>query len=475
MKRKSFVLITLALCITLMLIFSGCSLLNKVPEKYTEGIRYDRDYPDDALEIYDDAIVYDSRVQFGDIVLSCGTTDDIDDIIDFYRDFFEDNGIILDEETEDRDEYCAKGISEEYSFKVQVEEADGEIIEDIFEYIILLSITPLTDEELNNVQQTPPQETATPEVTPTPIAEVTPEPPVEVESIPLTELLPGTYQLIVLIENNEFLQIKSTIHIDAAKNGTMFYFDYYADERWMSPFSYTIIDGIISLNLNNDISIQYTATMEDNLVHFKDDTTDLYYADWHEVNMVEAAPDEFTAFGCWMFYDPNNGHTEIISFWPNGGGYVYNWGGTGESRAMYWEYDSETRYFTFLDQMDMEVSYEIVHKGEVFELHQTNGSVFFYDRLTPDILPGLLFLEDSSEEGLERTIYFNANGIAEISTTRAGKTVATESEWYINASTGSLHMDIDGEIISYDYHFDPSGLFLVDYEYGYYYQYVFVG
>ncbi len=173
MKRKAITALLLAVIMALLTAFSGCSLnekipfLNKVPQQYTEGIKYDKDFPDDELEIYDDAIVFEEVSYFGEIILLCGTTDDIDDIVSFYKDFFEDNEIELIEETQDRKEYYASYQSGGYSLKLEVLEAEGEYIEDEFEYVIHLYAKEMDDNALAAVATAPPS-TLAPESTPTP-------------------------------------------------------------------------------------------------------------------------------------------------------------------------------------------------------------------------------------------------------------------------------------------------------------------
>ena len=173
MKRKTTMALMLTTIMVMLSTFSGCSLadkipfLNKVPQKYTEGIKYDKDFPDDELEIYDGAIVFENASYFGDIILFCATTDDIDDIVDFYKDFYEDNEIELIEEKEDRNEYYSSFESGGYLLKIQVNEAEGEYIEDEFEHVIYLLAEEIEDIKIEAVATEPPA-TPTPEITPTP-------------------------------------------------------------------------------------------------------------------------------------------------------------------------------------------------------------------------------------------------------------------------------------------------------------------
>ena len=90
----------------------GCKVLTDItdplPDEYIEGIRYSREYPDDELAIYDDAIVFESDISEGSISLFYGTADGIDDVIDFYEDMFESGELKLDGIKDDGAQYCAR-------------------------------------------------------------------------------------------------------------------------------------------------------------------------------------------------------------------------------------------------------------------------------------------------------------------------------------------------------------------------------
>ncbi len=485
MKLKSNYKIILSLimilCIAMLTILAGCSLLNPIPKQYTQGIKYDRDYPDDALEVYDNAVVYESKNQFGDIILSCGTEDDIDDIIDFYHDFFEDNEILLAGESEDRDEYRASGVSDDYFFEIEVQEADGEYIEDIFEFIILISISELSDEEV--IENTTIEATLTPEPTSTPEATVAPtetpaptQTPVEPELATLNSIDVGLYQTVEIINADGFYDLKMSFSINDDITGTMYYFDYLADERWMANFEYTLIDGIMLFYFNEATWEYYAHVYEDGNLLFSNDLVEMTIINWIDYYSIVPSATEFTAFGDWIYYEPDTGYIETISFFPDSSGYIYNWGGSGEDKFMFWMHDIATNQVTLSDESGDEFIYIFVHKGEVFELVQLNGSTFFYNRVTPDLLSGTMVLESTTDEATDdMTLTFYADYSADVTHEAYGITSEYETSWFVDPSSGELLFLLNDEYHFFSYHYNLYGLFLIDNTTGYYYSFVQVG
>ncbi len=136
--------ITLVLMIVALL--SGC-----VPAEYKEGVKIDRGYPDKELPIYDDAIVYFCEEDSDEITLRAGSEDDVEDVIDFYQELFEDEDafILLDEKVKD-DKYFAEGIiiGEELTFEIEITQAKGDIEEKVFESQFEIIISPQEEEEI---------------------------------------------------------------------------------------------------------------------------------------------------------------------------------------------------------------------------------------------------------------------------------------------------------------------------------------
>ena len=116
----------------------GCALL--VPEQYTDGVRLDRNYPEDDMPIMDDALVYFSEGDDETITIKYGVNEDLDDVVDFYKDHFEDNEIVLDDESDRSSRYNAEGIFKDFKFDVRVTKPSGEYEEKVFETTVKIQI-----------------------------------------------------------------------------------------------------------------------------------------------------------------------------------------------------------------------------------------------------------------------------------------------------------------------------------------------
>ena len=480
MRRKIFISICLAAVLVSMFAFSGCEaikgLSNKVPEEYTEGIKYDRDFPDDVLEIYDDAVVFDSKKLFDEIILTFGTQDDMEDVIDFYKDFFEENGITPAEETEDKDEYYARGVFEGYEFKLQISEPDGEYVEDLFECVVYLSARQAKDSDLLKpaVQTTTPapseEPTPSPEATATPALTATPTDGGNGET-PLSYLEPGSWEMIALLLDGEYANSEATMYFGYDGSGAFYYNDYDTDDRGSQYFSYEAGGGKLDIN-SDEGNISYQAYFDDGVLHLSNGAgVDMYLANWSENYDVYLSENTFTAYGDWIYYEPETGYIETIAFWPDSTGYIYNWGGNGENHFMNWEYENGS--FTIYDDHENEYTYGIVHMGEVFELRQQNGSVFFYNRVSGNYwLTGYFYMEESNDDSVDdlamtlyydNTMEYTINGVTE------------QSYWYIDKTTGKAVITISGYDFYFDYHYDLEGLHLWLPDEQYYYDFVQVG
>ena len=104
---------------TLVFVLTGCSSV------YKKGVEYP-EYPEKDLPVYNDATVFFYEKGTAEIEISFGSEDDVDDVMDFYQDFFEDEKIILSEEKEDKDEYSAEGQINDFIFELEIEEPRGD-------------------------------------------------------------------------------------------------------------------------------------------------------------------------------------------------------------------------------------------------------------------------------------------------------------------------------------------------------------
>ncbi len=492
MKKKITIVLFLVLTFMLISVFPGCTQIKKIfdktPEEYIEGIIYDRDYPDDALEIYDDAIVFKSDSRFDEIVLSCGTQDDIDDIVDFYHDFFEDNEIVLEEYEEGRNNFYASGISEDYFFKIEVEKADSEYIEDVFEYVIYISVKELSDEQINDKALKSSDEnngtavtassdaqssTPTPKPTNTPSPTKTPSPTSDDISTKYIDY--GTWTVTAAYDNTDEIYITMSIHIENNTNGTMYFFSYDNDSRWYEDFTYTLSNGYITFSFADDSVLEYYSTYDDGILSLENSEyliTEYYLLNWNDAFGIYPSNDVFTAYGNWMYYNPDDGHIETVAFWPNGNGSIYNWGGNGKTLSMSWEYNDGT--FSIYDENSKAYDFDMLHRGDVFELIQAGGNRFFYHRVVKDYLTsGAFVLEDTNDPTVDDfTLFFNIDFSAQYSINNEAD---VQSYWYIERSDGTMNIEINGNISSFNYQYNLYGLLLIDISTGYYYEFIQVG
>jgi hypothetical protein len=490
MKKNLMLLFVLILILSS--IFSGCSLtdkipflkkipfLNKVPIQYTEGIKFDRDYPDDELEIYDDAIVFGSDSRFGEIILSCGTADDFDDIVDFYHDFFEDKKIELIKEQQERDEYYATGKSGEYLFKIQIEEADGEFIEDEFENIIYLSVKKSdSDDKLENTDSSTTTSEITPTATPSTTSAPTPTPeatqqPIEDDTKQITSLESGVWTASFMHDLADVEYTILTVYIKDDTNGTIYYYDYYSDYRWYSDFTYKISNGIITFDLDGeDDPLLFNASFDNNALILENNDyviprRQLY--NWSDYYNTPLSDDTFASYGSWLFYLPSNSYTETIAFWPGGIGYTNNWDNNGENHQINWTFDDGV--ITVIDG-DNEFVYVFTQRGDVFEINTADRTNrYFYNRIPPVVLAGTYVMDETSSDDITDW----ALGLSmDYSASYTIDTVTNNSsDWYIDSSSGKMYINIDDQYIAFDYHYDIYGLWLVD-DLGDYYRLQAVG
>lgn len=136
--RKSTGLILLA---TALLLVSGC-----VPRIFRVGVDYD-DYPDRDLPLYDDAIVFDYEEDDDEVEIVFGTQDDVDDVMEFYQEYFTEESILILQEETKRDEYQVEGIIDDFLFSIEVEEADGKPAR-YFDTLVEVEIEYLDDDKL---------------------------------------------------------------------------------------------------------------------------------------------------------------------------------------------------------------------------------------------------------------------------------------------------------------------------------------
>ena len=130
----------LLLIAAVLLIFSLAAGCTRIPEAYTDGVKLDRAYPEDDMPIMDDAVIYYCDEDDDEITIKYGVEDDLDDVVDYYRDHFDDNDMELDDETDKSTRYAAEGTYSDFSFKLRVSEPSDEYAQQVFETVVKIEI-----------------------------------------------------------------------------------------------------------------------------------------------------------------------------------------------------------------------------------------------------------------------------------------------------------------------------------------------
>jgi len=481
-KKHIIIPIFIAIILLFSSFLAGCdaikNLTDKTPENFTEGIKHDKDYEDDVLEIYDDAIVFDEFTAFKEIVLFCGSEDDFDDIVDFYKDFFEKNEITLVEEDESRDEYFARGVFDGYEFKIQITEPDGDYVEDLFENILTLSTREIQDGEQTGLaaDPTPIPSTGTsqnPQATQALTTDApTERPPNDQSETKAVTLDAGTwFYEAYLIPDNEGM-LDWTIYINDESTGTMYYSNYAYSERWWDDFTYTIDDGILSFSFPNGDIMDFFAYYDYGTLHIISTTnfSDEYYFS----NYGQAAQmNSFEAFGDWTVYRPSDGFLGTIAFWPNGTGYVYNW--FGENSDVFFTWENIDGVINFWDEDESEIgSFTWLQKYNILEYtSQYDNDTYFYNRTELNLLLGSYELLSTSEEAVTSwQLDLREDYTAHVKIVSAsGEYEDDQAYWYIDYYDGKLYIYIAEEYYGFNYHYFGGGLLLFEEEDGYYYEF----
>lgn len=405
MKKHIIIPIFIAIVLLFSSFLAGCDAIKrltyKTPENFTEGIKHDKDYEDDVLEIYDDSIVFDEFTAFKEIVLFCGSEDDFDDIVDFYKDFFEKNEITLLEEDEGRDEYYARGVFDGYEFKIKITEPDGEYVEDLFENIITLSTREIQDGEQTSLaaDATPiPEESQSPQETQQ-IDVPIDRPPNDQSETKAVSLDVGTWFYETSLSPGIDNIFDWTIYINDSSTGTMYYSDYLYGERWQYDFTYTLDDGLLSIIFSSGDIWNYYAYYDFGTIHLisaYDFSQSFYLSNYGQTSQSNT----FNAFGDWMVYSYTDDFLGTIAFWPNGTGYVYNW--FGENSDVFFTWENIDGVINFWDEDESEIgSFTWLQKYNILEYtSQYDNDTYFYNRTDLSLLLGSYELLSTSEEAV---------------------------------------------------------------------------
>ncbi len=137
MKQKRKLMFLTAMLLFLTTLFAGCVL---IPDEYTKGVRLDSSYPKDDLPIMKDAVIFFCDADDETVSVKYGVEDDLDDVADFYKDHFDDNDIVLDDESDKSSRYTAEGSYKDFVFELRAGSPSGQYEEKLFETVVKIDI-----------------------------------------------------------------------------------------------------------------------------------------------------------------------------------------------------------------------------------------------------------------------------------------------------------------------------------------------
>ncbi|MBN2222899.1 MAG: hypothetical protein JW708_11880 [Vallitaleaceae bacterium] len=112
-----------------------------VPTKYKKGVDYD-DYPKEQIPIDKDMVVFDFE---GDeesgYDVKAGSRSSVEEVIEFYQDFFEENEVSISDEDGDDEVYYFEGFYEGYRFVLDIYTPLSSIEKKAFQSIIEISLS----------------------------------------------------------------------------------------------------------------------------------------------------------------------------------------------------------------------------------------------------------------------------------------------------------------------------------------------
>ncbi|MCK5128253.1 MAG: hypothetical protein KAQ68_00260 [Clostridiales bacterium] len=483
MKKTRIGLLSVSLLIIITSILTSCSLFNPIPKNYTEGIKYDRQYPDHILDIYEDAIVYDSSALFDDVVLSMGTQDDMDEIIVRYRDFLQKNNISPIAYEESMEELYIRFIFDGYEFEIKAEKPEGEHEEAQYKHVIHISTKKTDSKQVSNTANA----TAAAGSTPAPTANAqnaTPAPQqittAGQDEVPLTFLSIGSW----FSASSSYVDGSSdfsdyTFFIKDATNGTLHMFNYQNGLKLDFDFTYVLVNGVLVLYLENGTERRYDAYQYYNTIHLYSqmDGGKIVCLNWEDITGVSPSDSYMSAFGDWIYYDPLDNTSTIMAIWENDGGYMYNLFDDGVNDEVSWTFSNGNISFdhNLTDYTDSDLKLE--HRGNVLVATRGDGQEWAYNRVSNFIMAGGYELILSNEPDLTAWVMvLDKEGYSNHTISADGSDFNQDSiSWFVDYQNGMLNIMLNGDQHVYYYHFFEEGLYLYEPIEGFFYEFLDLG
>ncbi len=458
------IIIAVVMLMLMSTIFAGCT-----PSEFTKGVEVDGDYPLDVLEIYPDAVVFESEARFDKVKLSLGTKDDLEDIVEYYRDFYEYKNITPSHESLDDDEYSALFTVDGYEFEIEVTGADGEYVADLFEYVIEISSKKLVAEAASTKVG---DENAVADDDPamksddSPTSEVT-APPTQKKVLEgetaITSVATGAwYSYTVTDAAGSDKYVDYTIYFTDGTSGSYHYFDYLSGEKIDNEFTYEIANGVLVINLDKNVQLLYDAYYDNDQLHLINQYTDeaMYMKNWSKESGKTPNLTQFTAYGCWVTYLDGFSEPTVLALWEGGAGYVYNWNNDSASDNIMWKENGSSMSF------EVGVTYgedlELSHRGNVLKATQSDGEVIYFYRATTNMIASIYEITQTNDGDVgtwKATLSLDGTASHKISGGRLTFNY-DNSNWYINPIDGMLYAFIFGEYASFYYYYNETEMIL---------------
>jgi len=446
--KKDISSIVIVLAVLFALIFTGVlffvKILNPIPENYTEGIKYNKEFPDDVVDLYDDIIVYKEGSLSNLMVLTAGSTDDIQDIRDFYLEFIKDNDIKVLEETNERKDYAASFELKGYMVEIKVTKPKGEYVEDLFESIITYRAKKLTYKQTAELYPTP---------TPAPASA-----PLVIEVDSYTSWW-STHE-----EYNES-DFNFVIYTD--KKGSMYIMNATTLEMQMKDFTYIYIGSTLTFNFDDGTKIEYTVFMNkinDLVLTNLNDSSQVHNCiRYSEYLANPLSKYNFTATGCWYRYIKDKNSLEVLSLWDNGKGAYFS---SEDNENEFFDYEYED--FVLTIHFDSgSIDYDIQHYGNILEFFEDGESIYYMLRANETLLQNSYQLETTTDKKMKKfDLNLKIHGYINIEY-EYGEDILSDGKgsWFIDRSNGALVMYNDKETqdyeLSYNYHVSQNRLLLI--------------
>ncbi|MFH1512202.1 MAG: hypothetical protein ABIG45_02490 [Bacillota bacterium] len=450
------------LFVILSCIFTGTALCESIPKEFTEGVMYDRQYPDHILDLYKNAVVYDSSSHFETVVLSMGSEDELEDVILYYREYLMENAIEPLEAKkinfeEEEDELYLRFVFEGYEFEIKAYKPTRGYEKEVYNTVIFASARLATEQQGNGASS----------VNPTPAApEPTQKNTAEQDEIPLTALATGSwFSISSNFSDGSVDSTDYTLYIKDGTTGTFHLFNPMDGVKADYNFDYRLVNGVLILNLGNDFELRFDAFQYYNTLRLisHEDGNKISFLNWEDITGVRPSDASMTALGDWIYPGAPGGSPVIMGLWGNGGSMLYGILGYNETQEAAWSFNDGTLAFPY-NEIYADFQLHLEHRGNVLVAQQSDGRQLIFNRVSAGVLAGSYRFYGSNEPDLANwDMLLAPDGSSSHDITADGSSFMQDNiSWFVNYYDGTLNIMLNGDQHIYYYHLDQTWLYLYE-------------